>query len=128
MTRMMISALIYVLANAVGLLVAVFLVDGFTINVTGFIVAAVLLSAVEAVAGPMVTKLSEKNVPALKGGVALVTTFLGLWITDLLVPGMRIAGITALLAATLLVWLGTVVGNLVLPMVMFKHQNDTPKT
>jgi uncharacterized membrane protein YvlD (DUF360 family) len=127
MRRTMISALIYVLSNAVGLLVAALLVDGFTIDVIGFVLAAVLLSAVEAVAGPLILKLQEKNVPALQGGVALVTTFVGLWITDLLVSGMHIAGITALLASTLLVWLGTVIGNLVLPALVFKDMQTKPK-
>ncbi|WP_068108783.1 phage holin family protein [Tropicimonas marinistellae] len=120
MVRTLISALLYVLANGVGLLIAAALVEGFSLDFVGFVVATLLLSVVEAVAGPLLTKMSTKNVPAMQGGVALVTTFVGLGITNVLVGGMTISGITAWLAATLLVWLGALIANIVLPMVMFK--------
>ena len=120
MVRMLISTLLFVLANGIGLLLAAVLLVGFRMSFTGFIFATLLLSIVEAIASPMLTKMSIKNVPALQGGVALVTTFVGLIITNLIVGGMSMDGLATWLAATLLVWLGALIANLVLPTVMFK--------
>lgn len=120
MIRMLVSALFYVLANAVGLLLAALLLDGFDISPIAFIWAVLIFSAIEVVAGPLVTKISIKNVPALQGGVALVTTFVGLFLTELFVGGMVIGGLANWLAATLVVWIGTLIATLVLPMFLFK--------
>lgn len=121
MVRILISALLYVVANGVGLLVAAVLLGGFHLSFSGFVLAVLLLSIVEAIAGPLITKYSDKNVPALQGGVALVTTFLGLGITNLFVGGMSMDGLATWLAATLLVWLGALIANIVLPKVMFQQ-------
>jgi uncharacterized membrane protein YvlD (DUF360 family) len=120
MIRMLVSALFYVLANAVGLLLAALLLDGFEFSPFAFIWAVLIFSVIEAVAGPLVTKISIKNVPALQGGVALVTTFVGLFLTELFVGGMVIGGLANWLAATLVVWIGTLIATLVLPMFLFK--------
>lgn len=58
--------------------------------------------------------------PALKGGIALVVTFVGLLITDMVTAGLTIGGISNLLAATLLVWLGALIASVVLPIYVFK--------
>ncbi|RYH07300.1 phage holin family protein [Tropicimonas sp. IMCC6043] len=121
MVRMLISAGIYVLANAVGLFVASLLLgESFSFTAKGFVVATLLLSAIEALAGPLIEKMSEKNLPALKGGVALVTTFVGLLITNLIVGGMQIHGASTWLLATILVWAGALIATLVLPMLLTK--------
>jgi uncharacterized membrane protein YvlD (DUF360 family) len=120
MIGMLVSALFYVLANAVGLSLAALLLDGFHFSPFAFIWAVLLFSLIEAVAGPLVTKISQKNVPALQGGVALVTTFLGLILTEIFVQGMVIGGLANWLAATLVVWLGTLIATLVLPKLLFK--------
>lgn len=125
---MLISALVYVLANAVGLLLAsVLLGSSFGFTFFGFIFAAVLLSVVEAVAGPMIQNAANKNVPALRGGIALVITFVGLLITNLIVGGMHIDGLSTWLIATLLVWIGAVIGGLVLPMVLPPSMGGKPR-
>lgn len=121
MVRMLISAGIYVLANAVGLFVASLLLgESFSFTAKGFVVATLLLSAIEALAGPLIENMSEKNLPALKGGVALVTTFVGLLITNLIVGGMQIHGASTWLLATILVWAGALIATLVLPMLLTK--------
>lgn len=127
MVRMLISALFYILANAVGLLVAALLLDGLKLNFAGFIFATLLLSVVEAIAAPIITRISDKNVPALKGGVALVTTFVGLGITNAFISAMSIEGLDTWLAATLLVWLGALIANIALPMFLFRSQLDAGK-
>jgi hypothetical protein len=68
----------------------------------------------------LIVKISVKSVPALSGGVALVTTLAGLFITSSILEGMEIGGIANLLAATLIVWLGALIAGLILPVIAFK--------
>lgn len=127
MMRTLISVLFYILANGVGLLVAALLLDGLKLGFSGFVIATLLLSLVEAIAGPILNRISDRNVPALKGGVALVTTFVGLGITNAIMPAMSMDGLATWLAATLLVWLGALVANILLPMFLFRSRLEGDK-
>ena len=62
--------------------------------------------------------------PALRGGIALVTTLVGLIITDLIFDGFSITGFGTWIAATVIVWLGGVLGAIVLPMIFLKNRAD----
>jgi hypothetical protein len=55
------------------------------------------------------------------GGIALVTIFAGLFITDMIMDGMEIGGIANWLAATLLVWIGSLIASILLPLYVFKQ-------
>jgi hypothetical protein len=55
------------------------------------------------------------------GGIALVTIFVGLFVTDMIMDGMQIGGISNWLAATLLVWLGSLIASILLPLYVFKQ-------
>ena len=121
MIRFLLSILAYLCANAVGLLLAAFILPGFTIGALAFVVAVAIFSLVQSVLGPLITKISLKNFPQLMGGIALVTIFLGLFITDILMPGMEIGGISNWLAATLLVWIGSLIASILLPLYVFKQ-------
>ena len=63
---------------------------------------------------------NPKSAPALSGGIALVTTLFGLFITSILVDDMTVGGISNWLAATLLVWVGALIAGMILPVVAFK--------
>lgn len=124
MIRFVISTAAYLVANAVGLLIATLVLPEFTIDPLAFIFAVVLFSIVQTVLGPLITKLSFKNFPQLMGGIALVTIFVGLFITDLVMDGMVIGGIANWLAATLVVWLGSLIASILLPIYVFKQLVD----
>jgi hypothetical protein len=120
MTKLLISTAANLVANAVGLVLAAVLLPGFTIDVLSVVVAVLIFSAAQWVLGPIVTKLSLKHLPQLLGGIALVTIFLGLLVTDLLMPGLTVGGIANWLAATLLVWIGSLLASILLPIYVFK--------
>jgi hypothetical protein len=124
MPRFLLSTLAYLIANAVGLLVAVFLLPGFSINVLGFVAAVAIFSLVQTLVGPLLGKIASKRFPQVMGGIALVTIFVGLFVTDIVMPGMEIGGISNWLAATLLVWLGSLLASILLPIYVFKQLND----
>lgn len=127
MKKHALSALVHLIGNSVGLLLAAFLLPGFSIDFTAFIIVVLIFTAVEVVALPLLRKLSEKNMPQLMGGIALITTFVGLIVTELLVARFSIGGVSNLLAATLLVWLGALIAGILLPMFVFKDLKTTPK-
>jgi uncharacterized membrane protein YvlD (DUF360 family) len=99
-----------VAANAIALLIAAALLDGVTINASGFLVAVVIFSIASFLITPLVTWLVVRRVRALLGVVALVSTFVVLLITDLLSDGFSIEGVADWILAVLIVW----VANLIL--------------
>ena len=121
MVRFLWSTAAYLVANAIGLLIAVVLLPGFAIDPLSFVVAVAIFSLVQSVLGPLITKISLKSFPQLMGGIALVAIFVGLFVTDIIMDGMQIGGIANWLAATLLVWIGSLVASILLPIYVFKQ-------
>jgi len=103
------------------------LLTGFAIKPLSFIVVVIVFTLVQVVAEPLILKIGEKNVPALKGGIALVVTFVGLLVTDLVTAGLTVGGISNLLAATLLVWLGALIAGVLLPIYVFTELREPRK-
>lgn len=121
MMRLLATVVLELAANAVGLLVAAWLLPGFTIDVVGFVIVLAIFTVVKFIAAPLMLKLSMQYVRQLSGGVALVTTFVGLLITTLITDGLVITGISAWILSTLIVWLFGVLAAIVLPMFLFKQ-------
>lgn len=124
MYRTMLSIAAVLAGNAIGLLLAALLLDGFSIAPLSFIFVVAIFSLIQVVARPLINKLSEKNLPALQGGVALVVIFVGLLVTEMLTSGLVIGGVTNLLLATLLVWIGALIAGIVLPIYVFKELRE----
>ena len=127
MSRRIKSALALLAGNAVGLLLAMLLLSGFAIRPLSFIVVVLVFTVVQVIAEPLILKLGEKKAPAIKGGIALIVTFVGLLVTDWITAGLTVGGISNLLAATLLVWLGALIASVVLPIYVFKELRE-PKS
>jgi len=108
-------------ANALALLVASVLLTGFSINGLAFVVAVCIFTASTTILEPLITKIATQNAPYLLGGIALVTTFVGLLVTTIITDGLSIMGIGTWVMATLITWLATVVGSLILPRFLFKE-------
>jgi len=121
---MLIRIGIHLLANAIGLIVAAWILEGMTITGAAFVIAVAIFTTVEVIADPLVTKIAIRSVPALRGGVALVTTFLGLLITTWLSSGLQIDGAKTWVLATLVVWLAALVADLILPLLLVKKTVD----
>ncbi len=120
MIRFLIHSLLTLLGNAVGLIIAAVFLSGFHIQPLGFIVSVLFFTGVEILLKPFILKMSIKYVPALRGGIALVTTFAGLLLTALFTDGLRIDDLTTWIAAPLIIWLAVVLAGIVLPMFLFK--------
>jgi hypothetical protein len=75
-------------------------------------------------AEPLLTRMALRSVPALRGGVALVTTFIGPLVTVLITDGMDIDGAWTWVAATVIVLLGGLIAALILPAIFLKRAVD----
>jgi len=127
MSRRIKSALALLAGNAIGLLLASLILNGFAIKPISFIVVVLVFTVVQVIAEPLILKLGEKKAPALKGGIALIVSFVGLLVTDLIASGLTVGGVSNLLAATLLVWLGALIASVVLPIYVFKELREAKK-
>jgi putative membrane protein len=123
----LIRALLHLLANAVGLLVAAAILSGFSIDAVSLVTVTLIFTAVEVIAGPLLVSISIKNVPALTGGVALVTTCVGLLITDYFADGLSISGVGTWLLASLIVWGAALLAGIILPLFLFKKTLESRK-
>lgn len=120
MIRLAARMVLELLANGVGLLVAAWMLDGFSMSASAFVVVVLIFSALKFVLDPLILKMSIQYVPALRGGIALVTTLVSLVITSLIDDGLQIEGIDTWVLATLIVWLFGLIASLLLPVFVFK--------
>mgnify|MGYP001813677295 FL=1 len=128
MIRLLLRTVLALLGNALGLWVASLVLDDMSISGTAFVLAVVIFTVLTAVLQPLVTKIAMQNAPALQGSSALVTTFLGLLITDLISDGLSIDGALTWILATVIVWLGALLAGVLLPLFLFKeHLADENK-
>lgn len=120
MVRFLASTALTLIANAVGLLVASMLLEGFSLNVFGFVVSVGLFTLVEVLFEPFIVSMALRYVPAFRGGIALVTTLVGLIITTTFTDGIQISGLNTWFLAPLIIWLTVVIAGILLPLVLFK--------
>jgi putative membrane protein len=119
--RLAARALISLLANAVGLVVAAQLLDDMSLSVAGFVTASLIFTVVAVVSEPLIRQIALKNVPAILGSSALIATLASLILTSVLTDGLRISGLTTWVLATVVVWAAALAANLLLPLVIFKR-------
>ena len=120
MLRILASTCLYVLGNAIGLVVAALVLPGFTIDAWSLIAVAVVFTIIVVVATPLLVKISIKNVPQLSGGVALVATLVGLIGASFFSDGLTITGLDTWILAPLIVWLIALIAGLLLPLILFR--------
>jgi putative membrane protein len=120
MIRLLVSALVHLAANAVGLVVAASVLDGMSVSGTAFVIAVGIFTVVQVVAGPMIRQAAVRHAQAMLGGTALVVTFVGLLVTGLVSDGLRIDGASTWVLATVIVWVAALLASLVLPLLFVK--------
>jgi hypothetical protein len=120
MVRLLALTVIELVASAIGLVVAAWLLPGFSITLSSFLVVIAIFTAARFILAPLIFKLSFRYVRVLTGGIALVTTFVGLLVTTWLTDGLAISGAATWVLATLIVWLFGVLAVVLLPLVIFK--------
>lgn len=120
MIRFLARSALTLVANAVGLLIAALVLPGFHINALGFVVSVLFFTVFEILFEPFVLSMAIKYMPALRGGIALVTTFVGLLLTVIFTSGLTIDNLTTWVLAPLIIWLAVVLAGVILPLFLFK--------
>jgi hypothetical protein len=120
MIRLAIRAAVFLASAAIGLLVAMAVVDDMTINWSSFVIVVVVFALLQSILTPFITQAAQRNAPALVGGVGLISTLISLLLTALISDGLEIDGAGAWLLAALIVWLVTMVATLLLPIILVK--------
>jgi hypothetical protein len=124
--RFLVRTVIVLIGNAVGLIVASLVFDGFSIDVTGFIVSLILFTVAVALLTPFLANAMQRgrSSSAAVGGVSLIATFIALLATDLLTDGLSINGIGTWIGSTVVVWLGSLIAVFILPFLGLKKYLD----
>jgi len=120
MLRFLATTVLTLLGNALGLIIASLLLTNFHIHPIGFVVSVLFFSGVEILFEPFVIKMALRYLPALRGGIALVTTFVGLVLTAIFTDGLTINGLSTWIMAPLIIWISVLLAGILLPMVIFK--------
>jgi uncharacterized membrane protein YvlD (DUF360 family) len=113
--RLLVRLLIAFVSNAVGLIVAAAVLDGMSLNATGFIVAVAIFTIVFALLQPFLISVLRRSPGPVLGGVALIATLASLIVTELLTDGLSIRGVGTWIAATVIVWLASILAAFILP-------------
>jgi uncharacterized membrane protein YvlD (DUF360 family) len=115
---------IALVANAVGLIVAAALLDGMSLDVTGFVTAVVVYTVVFALMQPFFFSALRRAAAPVLGGVALIATLVSLIVATLVTDGLSISGIGTWIAATVVVWLASILAGFILPFLGLKKYLD----
>ena len=115
MRQILLRAVVLLGSWAVGLLVAAWVVPGVSVTVSGFVVAVVLFSVLQAVLSLWILRLPRAYASLLFGGTGLALTVLSLGLASGFTHGLTIHGGASWIAATIVVWLVTTVGAISLP-------------
>lgn len=113
--------LIFILSAALGLLVADLLLDDLSVAWWfGGVLAVLIFVLAQSVLSPFILNMTRKYASAFIGGVGLLSTFVALLLAHLLTDGLSISGVVTWILATLIVWLVTALGTLLLPLFLVK--------
>lgn len=122
MIRFLIRIVVFIVSAALGLLITSLLVDGFTINASGFVVSVLVFAVLQSVLSPFLAKVAHRHARTLLGGVGLISTFVALLVAHFFTNGLQITGFTAWIAATVVVWLVTALATWLLPFLFVKKK------
>jgi putative membrane protein len=118
--RIVARVVLSLLANAIGLIVAAWVLSDMWLDAGGFVIAVAIFTGLTIVTQPLLVKISLQQAPALSGSSALLSVLIALVVTDIVSSGLEIRGVVTWIAATVIVWIVSLLGGLLLPLVIFK--------
>lgn len=101
----------------IGLIVAAWVVPGVSVSASGAVFAVVFFFVAQTTLSVWILKLPHGWAPLLLGSTGLIFTFLAMSLAAALTHGLSILWVISWIAATILVWLVTTIGAILLPEV-----------
>ncbi|HET8929958.1 MAG TPA: phage holin family protein [Acidimicrobiales bacterium] len=126
--RLLLSILLQLIANAVGIIVAAAILENMSVDAGGFFIAVGVFTLISIVVSPMIRQAAIKRSPAILGSSALIVSLLALIGTALLTDGMQISGLSSWVLAAIIVWFAGLVATFLLPFVIFKRLRENKST
>jgi len=120
MVRLFFRILVAIIANAIGLAVAAWILDDMSLSGSAFLIALLIFTVVELLVHPALQKAALRHSDALVGGTALVAVLIALIVTDIISDGLSISGVVTWLLATVIVWGAVLLVAVLLPATLFK--------
>jgi hypothetical protein len=121
-------ALMYLVSAGLGLIAADLLLEGFQIEWDkwwGFVVCIVIFAILQSVLAPWVSRMADRYAPVLMGGIGIFSTLISLVIVVLLpIGGLRIVDLSGWLLGSVIVWLITALGSVLLPLIFLRKKVD----
>jgi len=125
-------ALMYLVSAGLGLIAADLLLEGFQIEWDkwwGFVVCIVIFAILQSVLAPWVSRMADRYAPVLMGGIGIFSTLISLVIVVLLpIGGLRIVDLSGWLLGSVIVWLITALGSVLLPLVFLRKKVDKARS
>lgn len=126
MITLLFRAVMYVVSAGIGLIVADLLLPGFELEWDkwwGFVICIVIFAVLQSVLAPWASKLADRYAPVLLGGIGIFSTLIALVVVVLLpIGGLRITDLAGWLLGSVIVWLITALGSILLPMIFLKKK------
>lgn len=126
MITLLFRGLMYIVSAGLGLIVADALLEGFRIQWDrwwGFVICIVVFAVVQSVLALLAGRLADRHAPVLTGGMGIISTLAALVIVVLLpIGGLRIVDVSGWLLGSLIVWLITALGSVLLPLIFLKRR------
>ena len=124
MIRFLFNVVVFLGSAALGLwLTAIILGDEFSLPAAALLTATLIFAVIQAILSPFFVKAT--NGGAFLGGVGLISTFVSLWLTTLIVDSFDITGgWTTWLAATVIVWLITAAATWIFALIFLRNRRE----
>jgi len=122
MMRFLTRVVIFVVSAALGLWVASLVLDGFSVQLKGYVVAVLVFAVAQSVLTSFIFTMARRYASAFLGGVGLVSTFVALLLAQWLTDGLSITGLSTWVIGTLVVWLVTALATWLLPLWLLKEK------
>ncbi|GAB3631240.1 hypothetical protein ACNPNP_06650 [Microbacterium sp. AGC85] len=126
MITLLFRTLTYLVSAGIGLIVADLVLPGFQIQWDkwwGFVICIVIFAVLQSVLSPWIAKLADRYAPVLMGGIGIFSTLVALIVVVLLpIGGLRIVDVTGWLLGSVIVWLVSALGTVLLPLIFLKRQ------
>ncbi|WP_455904621.1 hypothetical protein [Microbacterium sp.] len=132
MITLLFRALMYLVSAGLGLIAADLLLEGFQIEWDkwwGFVVCIVIFAILQSVLAPWVSRMADRYAPVLMGGIGIFSTLISLVIVVLLpIGGLRIVDLSGWLLGSVIVWLTTALGSVLLPLIFLRKKVDKARS
>jgi putative membrane protein len=119
--RLLALGVILFAANAIGLVIAAWLLDDMSLSASGFLIEVAIFTGLMLFVEPFLRKLALTHAQVLLGSTAIIATLIALIVTEWIGKGLEINGAGTWVLAAIIIWGFVVIARLILPLFLFRE-------